>query len=303
MEVFGVVYFIWNPVNGKRYVGQTTRSVEVRFREHAACKKTIIGKAIQKYGEENFRYGVIKTCATREELNYWEIHFIAALKSKVPYGYNQTDGGEGLSGYIVSDETREKRRVKLRGIPKPPEQCAAIAATLRGRFRGEAHPFFGKHHTLLACSEISIKKRKESPYKNLLAEMDKRQMSYHALAKLLGVTQSSVSRKILGENNFSDNDKAKLKEIFGLPVEYLLYREIPPRPPKMRKKTSPYKNLIAEMDDRQLSYVALEKLMGLPKNTLSPKMRGERSFTDEDKIKLIELFQKPIEYLLARDDG
>jgi len=71
----------------------------------------------------------------------------------------------------------------------------------------------------------------------------------------------------------------------------------------MRKKTSPYKNLIAEMDDRQLSYVALEKLMGLPKNTLSPKMRGERSFTDEDKIKLIELFQKPIEYLLARDDG
>ena len=217
MEVIGVIYLIWNLVNGKRYVGQTTQPLKKRFDAHARGKKNPIDRDIQEYGREKFRYGVIKSCTSKEELDYWEKHFVAVLKSKFPYGYNMTDGGEGLSGYIVSDETREKRSVKLRGIPKPPEQCAAIAATLRGRFRGEAHPFFGKHHTLLACSEISIKNRKESPYKNLLAEMDKRHMSYHALAKLLGVTQSSVSRKILGENNFSDNDKAKLKEIFGLP--------------------------------------------------------------------------------------
>mgnify|MGYP002860339754 CR=1 FL=1 len=302
MDVFGVVYLIRNLVNGKRYVGQTKKTVKERFAEHARCKTSLIGKAIHKYDKKKFCYGIIKTCATREELNYWEIHFIAALKSKVPYGYNLTDGGEGLSGYVVSDETREKRSIKLRGIPKSPEQCAAIAATLQGRFCGEDNPFFGKHHSLLTCSELSIKKRKESPYKNLLAEMDKLQMSYHALAKLLGVTQSAVSRKILCDNNFSDNDNAKLEEIFGLPAEYLLYCEIPPKPPKMRKKTSSYKNLIAEMDARQLSYVALEKLMDSPKNTLAPKMRGERSFTIKDRIKLIEIFQKPLEYLLKREE-
>ena len=125
-------------------------------------------------------------------------------------------------------------------------------------------------------------------------------MSYHALAKLLGVTQSAISRKMLGEIHFSENDKAKLEEIFGLPAKYLLQCEIPPKPPKMRKKNSPYKNLIAEIDTRHLSYVELEKLMGLAKNTLAPKMRVERNFTIKDKIKLLEIFDKPIEYLLER---
>jgi len=40
--------------------------------------------------------------------------------------------------------------------------------------------------------------------------------------------------------------------------------------------------------------------MGLAKNTLAPKMRVERNFTIKDKIKLLEIFDKPIEYLLER---
>jgi len=66
MKPFGVVYLIWNMVNGRRYVGQTTRRVEERFKEHASCKIMLVGKAIRKYGRENFRYGVKKLCVERE---------------------------------------------------------------------------------------------------------------------------------------------------------------------------------------------------------------------------------------------
>ena len=99
MEVYGIVYLIINMINGKRYVGQTTGQLKKRFKCHAYAN-TAIGKAIRKYGKKNFRYGVIKNCASREELNQWEMFFIAALKSKIPYGYNMTDGGEGGNGAL-----------------------------------------------------------------------------------------------------------------------------------------------------------------------------------------------------------
>ena len=78
MEVFGVVYLIFNKVNGKMYVGQTVRTVEERFKEHAKRKTTLIGKAIRKYGAENFSIEVLKRCYSKAELDAWEIFFIAA---------------------------------------------------------------------------------------------------------------------------------------------------------------------------------------------------------------------------------
>lgn len=100
MKVFGVVYLIQNLVNGKKYVGQTIKTVKERFNEHS-WENTIISKAIRKHGKENFRYGVIKSCASKEEMDYWEKFFIAALKTKSPLGYNLTDGGEGVVGLNV----------------------------------------------------------------------------------------------------------------------------------------------------------------------------------------------------------
>lgn len=67
-----------------------------------------------------------------------------------------------------------------------------------------------------------------------------------------------------------------------------------------RGKTS-YKNLIAEITKYQFSYASLAKLMGLKASTISHKMLGKRNFTERDKAKLVEIFNKPAEYLMARD--
>ena len=69
--MYGVVYLIWNKVNGRKYVGQTVHSLKRRFKDHA-CSDYYIGKTIRKYGKENFYCGVIKTCESKEELDYWE---------------------------------------------------------------------------------------------------------------------------------------------------------------------------------------------------------------------------------------
>lgn len=86
------VYKITNKLNNKAYIGQTTRSVEDRWRDH--CKKGfLLTKAIRKYGEENFSYQVVCHCQSLTELNAKEIEIIAVENSIAPNGYNLSGGG------------------------------------------------------------------------------------------------------------------------------------------------------------------------------------------------------------------
>ena len=64
-----IIYKIVNCVNGKIYIGQTIQKLERRMYSHFnRHTKTCISKAIQKYGKENFKYEIIDTAKTREEL-------------------------------------------------------------------------------------------------------------------------------------------------------------------------------------------------------------------------------------------
>ena len=47
--MFGIVYFITNLLDSKKYVGQTTRTLEERFSEHAEAD-SLLGNAICRYG-------------------------------------------------------------------------------------------------------------------------------------------------------------------------------------------------------------------------------------------------------------
>lgn len=60
------------------------------------------------------------------------------------------------------------------------------------------------------------------------------------------------------------------------------------------------KNLLNELDVHNLSYRRLSELLGV--SSAAIKMRGKRNFTERDKTKLVEIFGKPIEYLLERKD-
>ena len=87
-----IVYKITNLVNGKIYVGQTVRTLERRLKEHTEAD-SLIGKAIRKFGIENFSSEILETCQTKKQLNEREIFWIEKLNCKTPNGYNVKDGG------------------------------------------------------------------------------------------------------------------------------------------------------------------------------------------------------------------
>ena len=82
------IYKIENLINGKVYIGQSIH-IERRWQEH--CQKTsnsLISKAIQKYGKENFSFQIIQEIDNLQILNQLESKYIQQYNSLVPYGYN-----------------------------------------------------------------------------------------------------------------------------------------------------------------------------------------------------------------------
>lgn len=106
---FGVIYVITNLLDGMQYVGQTTRSIEQRFKEHMKAK-SYIGSAIREVGTENFSIEIIAECASKEELNAKEIFFIEEFDCMAPNGYNLTEGGQycPLGSMNIHDVTDTK---------------------------------------------------------------------------------------------------------------------------------------------------------------------------------------------------
>ena len=206
--------------------------------------KQFIDKAIQKYGWKNFTVEIVEECTSLEQLNKREIFWIAAFDSKVPNGYNLTDGGDGISG--CSDETRAKLAVASTGHKVSEESRRKIGLASKNRRPNEetrakmsaAHKHrcppdektrakmsaAQKGHTLplKSCAKISAAKRKGNMFKNLLTAMDERQLTYASLAKFLGLSTASVSAKMRGMRNFTAKDVNKLVEFFGLEAEYLM---------------------------------------------------------------------------------
>lgn len=101
------VYCVTNLLNGKKYIGQTIRPVRARWSAHKRDTRYPIGRAIAKYGKENFRFEILETVDSREELDEREIYWIREFNTIRPTGYNLTEGGKGV---VPSEETREKFR-------------------------------------------------------------------------------------------------------------------------------------------------------------------------------------------------
>lgn len=108
------VYLITNIENKKQYVGITKFSIEERFFQHTK-RGFLLTEAIQKYGEQNFFIELVEEVESAERAYELEIFYIQKYNTKVPNGYNLTDGGDGIFGWEASEEYRQEcsERVKL----------------------------------------------------------------------------------------------------------------------------------------------------------------------------------------------
>lgn len=100
-----------NNINDKIYIG-CSNDIKRRFMEHRAPKhiangNTTLCRAFRKYSLENFSFYVIEKVSDISELPTREIYWINKLKPE----YNMTEGGLGVVGNEVSNETKEVLRL------------------------------------------------------------------------------------------------------------------------------------------------------------------------------------------------
>jgi group I intron endonuclease len=120
----GIVYKITNTINGKVYVGQTTKTLKQRWTEHVYDS---IGKrrrkhnsylhlAIERYGKESFTAELLNSCVDKKSLDDVERFYIKTLNTVRPNGYNISLGGTGvMHGRKMSAESKAKISAGLLG--------------------------------------------------------------------------------------------------------------------------------------------------------------------------------------------
>ena len=173
---YGVVYKATNTVNGKAYIGQTTKTICHRFSQHirgSLKSVSAFGRALEKYGPGCFVWEILGVCGTKNELMDLERRSISkhGTKADVAWGYNLTDGGEGTAGTkhtperlkkmsksmtgkthtletrikiskagmgrIATRETRDKRSKAMKGVPRTKEWRGNISKAHQGKIHTE----------------------------------------------------------------------------------------------------------------------------------------------------------------------
>lgn len=106
------LYILENKINGKRYVGQTTKPLNERLSQHkseSVGSNMPITRAIQKYGLENFEVTSF-TAPSLDALNKLEVALIDGLDCLASKGgYNIKLGGKNSP--LTADEKAHLRDV------------------------------------------------------------------------------------------------------------------------------------------------------------------------------------------------
>lgn len=118
-----LIYMITNQIDGKKYIGQTRRTLEERWREHLHSARQpsrhkqcpYLYAAMNKYGFENFSVRIIDDADSQEELDDIEELWISKLgTTDRRFGYNISFGG---ASPCSNPETRAKLSASLKGKP------------------------------------------------------------------------------------------------------------------------------------------------------------------------------------------
>lgn len=135
-----LIYKWTNKINGKIYIGKTTKTLLHRTKTHVNTTNVgstlPIHNAIRKYGKEGFNIEVIATAIDVTELNELEVRFINDYDCRVPKGYNLKLGGENAEWHPASREKASisaKQRIKADGGAQLLSALAKGRETLKGK--------------------------------------------------------------------------------------------------------------------------------------------------------------------------
>lgn len=229
------IYKIENLINHKVYIGQSIH-IERRWSEHCRnSQKSLIAKAIKKYGKENFQFQILEYVENVELLNNLEVFYICKYNSLVPNGYN-----------IVTKDNKEHHRftaynynvfqsiiydIKYSSLSflDISQKYNLDCSTIYYINRGDIHKIFGEKYPL---RELIINARKPNYCKNCNVEISRTatyciDCSYKAQRKAKRPTREEL-KLLIRENSFlsvgkkygiSDNTIRKWCKSYTLPIK------------------------------------------------------------------------------------
>lgn len=183
------VYIHTNKVNGKRYIGITSNKPNARWNNGNGYKHNPhFTNAIKKYGWDNFSHEILASGLDEESAKEMEKTLIKQYNSTNPlFGYNQSSGGEPMSGVKHSEQTKQKMSESAKGRKASEETRRKISEALKHRdaelvykfahsrkgksswckgLKGELHYNYGKKYSEERKRNISLG-RTQHQIKNL----------------------------------------------------------------------------------------------------------------------------------------
>lgn len=111
------IYCIENVVTGKKYIGQTRKSLLRRMHEHTINDHcSVLFRAIQKYGVNSFNIKLLLVAPSVEYANEIEQKLIQLYNTLAPNGYNLRLGGGVNSSHSSESRIKMSKSAKLRGF-------------------------------------------------------------------------------------------------------------------------------------------------------------------------------------------
>lgn len=159
-------YLITCRINGKGYVGITSRSVEQRWSDHLrdardSKHKMAITRAIAKHGAHNFEIETLASAKSWPDICAVERVLIVQHDTRGMRGYNISDGGAGPFGVVRTPESVERSAAKHRGKPCHPNTREAGSRTHKDVPKSPEHrnkiasALFGGHRSAETKAKIS----------------------------------------------------------------------------------------------------------------------------------------------------
>jgi group I intron endonuclease len=116
------IYCIENIINHKKYIGQTSKTIEERFCAHKKCmirrKNQVLYDAMNKYGIDNFIIYQVEECNKEncsEKEQYWIKQYNTTNRD---FGYNMTGGGEKCNKLEGWSEENKKELYKKQAMKR-----------------------------------------------------------------------------------------------------------------------------------------------------------------------------------------